>query len=151
MTKQRSGFPTTSEPGPDTVASGDGVGRGVRSCWRPEPDINACCLQREGVTDLVAEYAEYGAFAREWHLGTLADYDVSLDEVRERGDLDLLPPVNGWDFFASVIPEGMPTEGSVPTVLAVLRFAGSASAHFAGVWCAYPLPGYLLAATSRRR
>ena len=65
--------------------------------------------------------------------------------------IDLLPPVNGWDSFASAIPWGMPTEGNIPTAMVVLRFAGSASAHFAGVWFTYPLPGYLLAATSRRR
>ena len=46
------------------------------------------------------------------------------------GSFDLLSPVNGWDSFALAIPWGMPIEGNVPTVMAVFRIAGSASAHF---------------------
>ncbi|WP_256290539.1 hypothetical protein [Halobellus inordinatus] len=40
------------------------------------------------MADLITEYAEYDEFAREYHSGTLADYDVSLDEARRRGLLD---------------------------------------------------------------
>ena len=40
------------------------------------------------MADLITEYAEYDSFAREWHSDTLADYDVSLDEARDRGLLN---------------------------------------------------------------
>ena len=40
------------------------------------------------MTDLITEYADYDSFAREWHSGTLADYNVSLNEARERGLLN---------------------------------------------------------------
>jgi monovalent cation:H+ antiporter-2, CPA2 family len=40
------------------------------------------------VADLITEYADYDSFARDWHSGTLADYDVSLDKARERGLLN---------------------------------------------------------------
>ncbi|MDQ2056328.1 hypothetical protein [Halobellus sp. H-GB7] len=47
-----------------------------------------CGPSYDGVADLITEYAEYDEFAREYHSGTLADYDVSLDEARRRGLLD---------------------------------------------------------------
>lgn len=40
------------------------------------------------MADLITEYADYDSFARAGHSGTLADYDVSLEEARERGLLD---------------------------------------------------------------
>ena len=55
--------------------------------------------------------------------------------------LDLRPPVSGWDSLALVISWGMPTEGNVPTVLAVLRFAGSASARFSRGLVRLPVTG----------
>lgn len=40
------------------------------------------------MADPITEYAEYDSFAREWHSRTLANYDVSLEEARERGLLN---------------------------------------------------------------
>lgn len=40
------------------------------------------------MTDLITEYADYDSFARSWHSDTFADYDVSLEEARERGLLN---------------------------------------------------------------
>ncbi|UTF55802.1 hypothetical protein [Natronosalvus rutilus] len=40
------------------------------------------------MADLITEYADYDSFARAWHSDTLADYDVSLEEARERGLLN---------------------------------------------------------------
>lgn len=40
------------------------------------------------MTDLITEYADYDSFARVWHSDTLTDYDVSLEEARERGLLN---------------------------------------------------------------
>lgn len=40
------------------------------------------------MAELITEYGDYDSFAREWHSRTLADYDVSLDEARERGLLN---------------------------------------------------------------
>ena len=40
------------------------------------------------MTDLITEYVDYDSFAHRWHSDTLADYDISLKEARERGLLN---------------------------------------------------------------
>lgn len=40
------------------------------------------------MADLITEYADYNSFACEWHSDTLTDYDISLEEARERGLLN---------------------------------------------------------------
>ena len=61
---------------------------------RPEPLPGsvecscACAPSVEKVTDPIIEYADYDSFARDWHSDTLADYDISLEEARERGLLN---------------------------------------------------------------
>jgi hypothetical protein len=57
------------------------------------------------VPDLVTDYAEYDSFAREWHSGTLEDYDVSLDEARERGLLNEQQTRKLWQLLGFLDPE----------------------------------------------
>ncbi|AHG01515.1 hypothetical protein HALLA_03740 (plasmid) [Halostagnicola larsenii XH-48] len=40
------------------------------------------------MTDLITKYADYDSFARAWHPDTLAEYDISLEDARERGRLN---------------------------------------------------------------
>ncbi|MDG5821610.1 hypothetical protein [Natronococcus sp. A-GB7] len=40
------------------------------------------------MANLITEFADYDSFAREWHSDTLTDYDVSLEDARERGLLN---------------------------------------------------------------
>jgi len=57
------------------------------------------------VADLITEYAEYDSFAREWHSGTLSDYDVSLGEARERGLLNEQLTRKLWQLLGLLAPE----------------------------------------------
>ena len=57
------------------------------------------------MADLITEYADYDSFAREWHSGTLADYDVSLDKARERGLLNEQGTRQLWQLLGLLNPE----------------------------------------------
>ncbi|CDK37944.1 hypothetical protein [Halorubrum sp. AJ67] len=57
------------------------------------------------MADLITEYADYDSFAREWHSDTLADYDVSLDEARERGLLNEQQTRKLWQLLGLLDPE----------------------------------------------
>ena len=57
------------------------------------------------MTNLITEYADYDSFAREWHSGTLADYDVSLNEARERGLLNEQQTRKLWQLLGLLDPE----------------------------------------------
>ena len=57
------------------------------------------------MADLITEYAEYDPFAREWHSGTLSDYDVSLDEARQRGLLNEQQTRQLWQLLGLLDPE----------------------------------------------
>jgi len=54
---------------------------------------------------VITEYAEYDSFAREWHSGTLAEYNVSLDEARERGLLNEQQTRQLWQLLGLLDPE----------------------------------------------
>jgi hypothetical protein len=57
------------------------------------------------VTDLITEYVDYDSFAHEWHSGTLADYNVSLTEARERGLLNEQETRKLWQLLGLLDPE----------------------------------------------
>jgi hypothetical protein len=54
---------------------------------------------------MVTEYTDYDSFARAWHSGTLADYDVSLDSARERGLLNEQRTRKLWRLLGLLDPE----------------------------------------------
>jgi hypothetical protein len=64
-----------------------------------------CDPSGDGVADLLTEYADYDSFARAWHSGTLADYDLSLDEARERGLLNEQRTRQLWQLLGFFAPE----------------------------------------------
>lgn len=107
---------------------------------------------RDGVADLITEYAEYDSFARVFHSGTLADYDVSLDDARDRGLLNEQRTRQLWQLFGLLDPEELlvqlpewlaeekaeSTNGATPTMFVgyiasetedAIRFESSAAAR----------------------
>lgn len=74
------------------------------------------------MADLITEYTEYDSFAREWHSGTLADYEVSLEKARDRGLLNEQPTRQLWQLLGRLdsdellvqLPEWLATEKLQP-------------------------------------
>jgi hypothetical protein len=57
------------------------------------------------MADLITEYAKYDSFAREWHSGTLAEYDLALNEARERGLVNEQQTRHLWQLLGLLDPE----------------------------------------------